>query len=107
MQQKHSLLPWKIVTMGNGKYGWIEDSTGEQVMGLGTLRYSINPEITAQFIVQACNSYYQNQETIKNLIEACKVAKHDIETEWDCCDLVRCVDELGAAISKAEKVNHE
>lgn len=64
MEQKHSPLPWKIVTMDNGKYGWIEDSTGEQVMGLGTLRYSINPEKTAEFIVRACNNF-------ENLRQAC------------------------------------
>lgn len=106
MQQNHSPLPWKIVTMDNGKYGWIEDSTGEQVMGLGTLRYSINPEITAEFIVRACNAH-------EELIEACgkvKLSLQLISANPDVADTLLHtvlginIQVLEAALAKAEKV---
>ena len=95
MQQKHSPSPWEIVTMDNGKYGWIEDSTGEQVMGLGTLRYSINPEITADFIVRACNAHEELLEAMKK-VEG-MIYDSDCKTARDAAEI------LQAVIAKAEK----
>ncbi len=79
MEQKHSPLP--LTQSGI----FVLAEAGD---------YSIakcNNEANAQFIVQACNSYDKDQETIKELLEVCKA------TNWWVKSKV-----LEAAIAKAE-----
>ena len=94
MQQNHSPLPWKMIFIDKGKLGWVEDSEGEIVVGLGSFHHQQPDEVDAQFVIQACNNF-------EALLDACKWICERIRIQSKCSD-TRETDYLRSIIAKAE-----
>ncbi len=100
-QQKHGPLPWRV-DFGYTR-AFVYDGQNNIVL---VMEYEQGGESkikdNAQFIVQACNAYESNQQTIRELLEACKEAEDNISMKDD-GDVVEARHILQSIIAKIEK----
>lgn len=65
---KHTELPWSVYSSPTNDF---VNAKEPQICTLSKDVLHIERRANAEFICLACNSYYQNQERIKRLEEAC------------------------------------
>ena len=95
MQQNHSPLPWKAnahLVYSNKSY-LVAEALSQQI--------EVDC-LDAQFIAKACNEYYQNKETIKNLIASCRLALNETPEHPLGEDVKRAIQETIAEAEKGE-----
>lgn len=80
---KHTPTPWKLDPRSLTIYE-DNDGRGFDVAYVNERNHGIAESLTnAEFIVTACNSYDQDQETIKALVEACVGLRDELQASGD------------------------
>lgn len=100
---EHSPLPW--LTESSWGFGGIQDAEGDIVFALaapraGEKNHGKIAQCNDDFILEACNSYYQNKEAIKELVEVLKTVSGKNSTNFKLKAPDYLIDMVDQAIEK-------